>query len=154
MNNINLFLILILVILLLYNIFKKVEEFQLQEDPKLDELREIFRNFFKQDKVWKGSLDMLNNRDIMNEITLYRGKKSYTINKEKIFLCLKDEKDDYYPTNMLIYVLAHEYSHALSKSIGHTPEFYEIFESILIELTDDKFYDPNIPIINNYCEYD
>lgn len=141
-------LLLVLVVWLIYN---QINEHYLQDDPKLNELRNIFNGFFSQDRYWSGPLDMLNNRDMVKEISLYKGDKSYTLNKQKIFLCLRDEDKKYYSTNLLIYVLAHEYSHALCKSIGHTEEFHRIFESLLVELTDQNIYDPSIPIRQDYC---
>jgi len=88
----------------------------------------------------------------MKETELFRGEKSYTINKSRVYLCLKDENNKYYSINMLIYVLAHEYSHVICNSIGHTDEFHAIFEQLLVELADAKIYDPSQKIIPDYCE--
>ena len=87
----------------------------------------------------------------MNEISLYRGNKSYTINKEKVYLCLKDEKGEYFSDNMLLYVLGHEISHSLCPEIGHTEKFHQIFEALLVKLTEAGLYNPSIPIIQDYC---
>ena len=142
----------ILVAIALYFIInKQLKEHYDQDDPKLKEIKEKFHTFFSQDINWENPLDMLNHRDVMKETTLYKGTKSYTINKEKVYICLKDEKGSYYDTNMLVYVLAHEYSHVLSDSIGHTEEFHTIFEKLLIKLAEDGFYDPNLPIEKDYC---
>lgn len=147
------FAAVVLLCLLIYAIVKQIEEFKLQDDPKLHELEAIFAKFFRQERYWKAPLQMLNKRDIMKDVNLYRGNKSYTINKEKIFVCLKDEKGDYYPLNMLTYVLAHEFSHALCESVGHTDEFHKIFETLLVELTDAGLYDPSQPILVDYCKH-
>ena len=96
---------------------------------------------------------MLNHRNIPKEVNLYKGKKSYTLNKHKIHLCLKDPQGQYYSENMLIYVLAHEYAHCLATSIGHTDEFHEIFEALLVEMTDSGYYDPSQEIIMDYCQH-
>ena len=81
------------------------------------------------------------------------GEKSYTLNKEDIFLCLKDENDKYYEDNMLIYVLLHEVAHSICPEIGHTDLFKEIFDALLDKATEMKIYDKNIPVIKNYCLY-
>ena len=133
-------------------VYKQLEEYHLKDDPKLKELYKIFSDFFKQDRYWTGNLSSLNNRNIMKETELFRGEKSYTINKSRVYLCLKDENDRYYSINMLIYVLAHEYSHVICNSIGHTDEFHAIFEQLLVELADAKIYDPSQTIIPDYCE--
>lgn len=144
---------IILVILLCLAIFKQVENYEKQDDPELNKLKDIFYNFFNQEKYWTGNLSMLNNRNVMNEINLYKGSKSYTINKQNIYMCLKDENGSYYPQNMLIYVLAHEFAHVLCNSIGHTEEFHNIFDELMAELIKDGIYDPKEEIILNYCEH-
>tara|TARA_Y100000389_G_C17361602_1_gene464081 strand:- start:134 stop:571 length:438 start_codon:yes stop_codon:yes gene_type:complete len=141
------------VILLCLAIFKQVENYEKQDDPELNKLKDIFYNFFNQEKYWTGNLSMLNNRNIMNEINLYKGSKSYTINKQNIYMCLKDENGGYYPQNMLIYVLAHEFAHVLCNSIGHTEEFHNIFDDLMAELIKDGIYDPKEEIILDYCEH-
>lgn len=146
-----LFAACVIIALVIYVIYKQFEEYTLKDDPKLKELKKIFEYFFNQERYWKGNLSPLNKREIMKETDLYRGDKSYTINKERVYLCLKDEHDEYYSLNMLIYVLAHEYSHVISKSIGHTEEFHAIFEELLVELADEGIYDPSEPIIVDYC---
>ena len=130
------------------------EEYRLQNDPKLKELKEKVEPLFSKDKKYIGILSRINDRDVMSEITLYKGDKSYTINKQKVFLCLRDEKDDYYNFNMLLYVLLHEISHVICDEVGHTEKFSEIFDAVLEEATKMKIYDPNIPIINDYCQYE
>ena len=133
-------------------VYKQLEEYHLKDDPKLKELHRIFYDFFSQDRYCTGNLSALNNRNIMKETELFRGEKSYTINKSRVYLCLKDENNKYYSINMLIYVLAHEYSHVICNSIGHTDEFHAIFEQLLVELADAKIYDPSQKIIPDYCE--
>tara|TARA_B100001059_G_C17563617_1_gene441401 strand:- start:117 stop:620 length:504 start_codon:yes stop_codon:yes gene_type:complete len=148
-----LFGIVIIISLVGYAIYKQYEEYSLKDDPKLKELKVIFGKFFDQDRYWTGNLESLNKRDIMKETDLYRGDKSYTINKERVYLCLKDDDNEYYSLNMLIYVLAHEYSHVISKSIGHTDEWNAIFEQLLVELADTGIYDPSQAILTDYCQH-
>ena len=143
----------ILIIFLVYLFIRQLEGYYQQQDPMLDNIREIFSSFFSQKKEWREPLQMLNSRQPHNEVTFYKGKKSYTINKSKVYICLKDENNEYYNLNMLIYVVAHEYAHVLSESIGHTDEFYRIFEALLVELTDIGYYDPSQEIIQDYCQY-
>lgn len=142
----------ILIAIALYLIIKKqIKEHYDQDDPKLKEIKEEFHNFFSQDIQWEKPLNKLNHLNIMKETTLYKGAKSYTINKEKVYICLKDENGSYYDNNMLVYVLAHEYSHVLCDSIGHTEEFHTIFESLLLKLAENGIYNPNLPIQQDYC---
>ncbi len=148
-------LALLIAVLIGWAIYRQVNEYYLQYDPKLEEIRTALTPFFAQpNKKWGGHLEMLNTRDIMNEVGFYKGNKSYTINKEKIFICLRDEKDDSYPMNMLIYVTLHEISHSLCPEIGHTEKFNEIFEDLLLEATRFGVYNPSIPILKNYCGHD
>jgi hypothetical protein len=155
MDKINLFGIvtaLLLIIFIVCAIYKQIQEHYLQDDPELNKIRYILEKFFIEHKIWEGCLSPLNQRDIMNETNLYRGGKSYTINKSKIFICLKDEKGEYYPVNFLMYVVLHEKSHAICDEIGHTQKFHEIFQALLNEAAKAGIYNPEEPILQNYCE--
>jgi hypothetical protein len=156
-------LAIVLIILLVVNIYVQVREYYDENEPKVLEIKQLFIDFFKyhknNGKVWNKPLDKLNTIDLFNSVKLYKGDESYTINKEKIFLCLKDENQEYYKNNMLIYVLAHELCHVLCDSVGHTQEFYEINNAFLEEIQQPcgnppkKLYDPDLGIILNYCKH-
>ena len=132
------FIVILLICGIIWWISNSVIEHHLQNDPMLFKLKEI--------------LDPLH-PDVKN-LKLYKGKKSYTINKKKIYLCLKDEKNEYYSTNMLIYVLLHEFSHYLNKDdIGHTEKFHKIFDDLIEKADSMGIYDASIPPIENYCNH-
>jgi len=143
---------LLLLGLLIFGIAKQIEEYKLQDDPMLKDLRDIINPLFNTDNYFTGHLSELNNRNVLNTIGLYRGDKSYTINKEKIFLCLKDENGKYYNKNMLVYVLLHEIAHVLCDEVGHTQKFHDIFEELLLHAIGKGMYNPSIPIIQDYCK--
>jgi hypothetical protein len=113
-----------------------IKEHHLQDDPMLFKIKQIVEPLHP---------------DIKN-LKLYKGDKSYTINKERIYLCLRDENDEYYPINMLIYVFLHEYAHYLNKDdIGHTPKFHAIFEDLIDKANEMGIYNSSIPPLQNYC---
>lgn len=115
---------------------RSIREHHLQDEPMLWKLKDILEPLHPEVKNLK----------------LYEGEKSYTINKDKIYLCLKDENDEYYDTNMLVYVLLHEFSHYLNKEdIGHTPRFHQIFNDLLDKAHKLGVYNASIPPIKNYC---
>jgi hypothetical protein len=136
------------------------EDFNLldKQEPKLLTLQNKLSPLFHEDCSYKGTIleDIMTRqtkRRIQNEISLSKGKKSYTINKEEIFLCLTDENDQYYNDNMLIYVLLHEISHSVCDEIGHTEKFNNIFHAFIDKAVELKIYDNNVPLIKNYCLY-
>ena len=71
--------------------------------------------------------------------------KSFTVNKQDTYICLKNKQGEYYPRNHLTYVAIHELAHAICPSIGHTQEWSSIFEDLLIKAEKLGIYDPNIP---------
>lgn len=90
----------------------------------------------------------------IDELEFYASDESFTEDKRKIFLCLKDENGNYYDYNMLMYVAIHECSHALTEviDIHHvTPEFRGMFEYLLQKATRLGIYEPDKPLIENYC---
>lgn len=132
-----------LVIYLLAMLFIKVKENLLPYDPKVD--------------VLKKKLALVHKK--ATKITFYTDKKSYTINKKKMHLCVKDENNKYYDDNMLIYVALHELAHVLCDEIGHTPKFWSMFDELLDIAsktidpeTNKPVYDPDGVINKNYCD--
>ena len=89
----------------------------------------------------------------IHRLEFYSGEKSYTINKQQVYLCLRDENGDVYDLNMLMYVTLHELAHCMCKEIGHTPLFYEIFDELLDKAHDHGIYNRNIQPLNQYCEH-
>ena len=84
-------------------------------------------------------------------LEFYESNKSYTINKQKVHLCLKDQKGDYYNENMLTYVALHELAHVICDEVGHTDKFYAIFDELIDKAHGMGLYDPSIPVIQDYC---
>ena len=152
-------MLFIIVLLVGYIIYDQINEHFNDKDPKLSELKNklktMFDNKIKSGEKWTGSLESLNERkDILQHINLYVGTKSYTINKSRIYLCLKDEYGNYYDDNSLMFVLLHELSHVICKSLGHTEEFQNIFNDILLEASKAGIYNPRIPMVQKYCGHD
>ena len=92
----------------------------------------------------------------LKDIQVFQGKESYTLNKSKVYICLFNEKGEYYPENMIVYVLCHEYAHVLCDVVDdsksrHSKEFFAIFNQLLKKAEALGLYDPSIPPIENYC---
>jgi len=131
-----LFLIL-LVVYILHSITTNVEFFSVQ-DPVLNEL--------------KNQLAELHPR--FKNVELYVGDKSYTINKQKVYICMKDRHGRYYSRNMLCYVILHEYAHMICKDLHHGGEFPATFQRLLDQAAAKGLYDPSIPPLDDYCGHD
>ena len=133
-----LLLISIIFILLSIILYTQLYECFNDNDPKIIELKKKISIVFPK----------------IMELKIYKSEgKSYTINKHKVYICLNDEKGEYYDDNMLIYVLLHEYSHVLCDEIGHTDKFHKIFDEIIVKAIEAGIYNKNITPIKNYCEY-
>ena len=60
---------------------------------------------------------------------------SYSVNKgEKIVFCLRsrNSKEDLVQENTMMFVALHEITHIMTKSIGHTEEFWRNFKFLLL----------------------
>ena len=141
MNNYNYVFGFTLAVLILaafgWLVFNQIKEHHKQNDPMLHDLRETLRPV----------------HPAIDQVRLYEGEKSYTINKERVYICLRDENGQYYNKNMLIYVTLHELAHAINDEIGHTQKFHDIFEELLDKAYSLGIYNPSIPPIQNYCQY-
>lgn len=127
--------LIIFCLLLGYVIFTRVLEYYHQLDPMLHHI--------------KKKLEPLHPK--VKQLHFYEGNKSYTINKKKIYLCLRNEKRHYYEENMLLYVAIHELAHVLCDEIGHTEKFHQIFKELLSKAESLGIYDASRPILRDYC---
>lgn len=155
------FLAVVLILFTVLTMYNQVIEYKNSKDPTLLQLKKKLRSFFDDRNAdstpWL--IERLqnhkeNNENIMDFVKLYKNDSSYCINKKKIYLCMthKNDPSKYYSENMLMYVLAHELSHVLCPSIGHTDEFYEIFRILLSEFEKGGLYNPSLPTVHNYCK--
>jgi hypothetical protein len=128
------------------------EQHVAQDDPMISELKNKITPLLNNLR-FTGKYEGLNGRDILNEISVYKGDKSYTINKKKVYLCIVDENGEYYNMNSLMYVFLHEIAHVLCDEIGHTDKFHNIFQEFLVQANTLGIYDPSIPMVSDYCTH-
>lgn len=135
-------LLIIILICLLYFIFcHHIDYYLTQQDPLLKEIQEQLAPLHPKFK----------------NLYLYEASKTYTINKSRVYICLKDEHGRYYNRNMLVYVVCHEYAHVLNDEWDtneHGAKFWAIFDDLLRKAAAKGIYNPNIPILENYCGHD
>ena len=88
------------------------------------------------DNIAVKRLQMKYNPDNISESTKSSKYTSYSVNKgEKIVFCLRsrDENEELVDLNVLMFVALHELAHVMTKSIGHTKEFWDNFRFLLKE---------------------
>lgn len=95
-------------------------------------------------------LELLNERDVFNDFTLEEGRKSFTENKKRIVLCLRNG-DNFYKWNSLVYVALHEVSHVICTELHHTSKFHAINRALLSHAEKLGYYDSSIPFESKYC---
>ena len=100
---------------------------------KLEKLCVLMKEKYPNDE----SVTRMNQRFNSDNIT-ESGKNnqytSYSVNKgEKIVFCIrqKDEDESLVDENTITFVAIHELAHIMTKSVGHTPEFWENFKKLL-----------------------
>lgn len=128
-------IILVITISILLIVKVKNENYERVMDEKVDHIKSNLIEHFPE----------------LSRVNVFSGNRSFTIDKKEIFLCLRDENGNYYDDNMLTYVLLHELSHVICDEIGHTDKFYKIFDKVLEYAAAQGVWDPNQPIVQNYC---
>ena len=81
--------------------------------------------------------------------------ESFTEDKKYVYLCLKDEKGNYYDYNMIMYVSLHELAHAFSETVDvdHSgKEFKDNFRTLLNKAQALGLYNPSTPLVYDYCQ--
>jgi len=119
-------------------------------------LYDTSENFIQDDKqVIQGLKQIVSIIDPkFSSLRIYPGKESQTVDKQNIYLCLKDKLGNYYSTDILLYVLLHEIAHVMSKSYStntHNEEFHTNFNNLLRKAYDLQLLDENVNIPQNYC---
>lgn len=72
------------------------------------------------------------NPDAISEGSPNSGYTSYSINKgEKLVICIRQSDLSFVDHNITMYVVVHELGHLMTKSVGHTKEFWAKFRFIL-----------------------
>lgn len=135
MDDTSVVLILLGMLLLIFFMVRKVESY---DDPKIKEI---------QDKLARVDIRA-------NKLSIKASSQSFTEDKQRTYLCLRDEKGNYYDDNMLMYVALHELAHAISKQVDvdhTTDEFKDNFKLLLNKAADIGVYDPNKPLNYSYC---
>lgn len=70
---------------------------------------------------------------------------SYSVNKgEKLVICIKekDPEESFIDMNTVMFVIIHELAHVITKSIGHTKEFWDNMKYLLEEGEKIGIYTP------------
>jgi hypothetical protein len=80
--------------------------------------------------------------DQFSESTPEAVHTSYTVDKEKVFMCLRqrNEREELVQENVIMFVGLHEIAHVGTESIGHTPEFWNNFAWLLQQAEKIKIY--------------
>ena len=109
---------------------------------KLEKLCDIMKEKYPNDE----SVIRMNERFNSDNIT-ESGKNnqytSYSVNKgEKLVFCIrqKDDNETIVDENTLTFVSIHELAHIMTKSVGHTPEFWSNFKRLLKESVKHNIY--------------
>jgi predicted metal-dependent hydrolase len=80
--------------------------------------------------------------DQFSESTPEAVHTSYTVDKEKVFMCLRqrNSQEELVSENIVVFVALHEMSHVGTASIGHTPEFWNNFSWLLKQAEEIDIY--------------
>jgi predicted metal-dependent hydrolase len=109
---------------------------------KLEKICEIMKNKFPDDESVKRMNERFNS-DNITESGKNNQYTSYSVNKgEKIVFCIrqKDENETIVDENTLTFVAIHELSHIMTKSVGHTTEFWDNFKRLLNISVENNLY--------------
>lgn len=115
---------------------------------------------YHKDRCYKDPLIQRLREDLIridprtSKLSFYASDESFTEDKERVFLCLKDNSGQYYPYNFILMVALHELAHAFTEVIDKnhvTPEFKNMFTMLKLKAQQLGLYDPDGPIVTDYC---
>jgi hypothetical protein len=81
--------------------------------------------------------------DQFSESTPEAVHTSYTVDKEKVFMCLRqrNDKEELVSENVLTFVALHEMAHMGTSTIGHSPDFWNNFAWLLKRAEEINIYE-------------
>ncbi len=109
---------------------------------KLQKICDIMHKSHPEDENVKRMVERFN-PDNITESGKNNQYTSYSVNKgEKIVFCIrqKNEKEELVDENTMTFVSIHELAHIMTKSVGHTPEFWDNFKRLLNVAIDNGLY--------------
>lgn len=78
---------------------------------------------------------------IIKELPKNSNHVAYIVNKTKLHICLRNKNDTFINQyNRIYFVVMHELAHKISKSVGHTEEFWKNFKLIIKTAIKHKLY--------------
>lgn len=101
---------------------------------KMERLKNVVGNSKDKDQPRVKRLMSKFNGNNLAEAPYDPDQTSYSINKgEKIYLCIRNKKhnNEIIDENTLTFVAFHEMAHVMTKSVGHTDEFWANFKFLL-----------------------
>ena len=67
---------------------------------------------------------------------------AYTVNKNNMYICLRDKSGKFENQyNRVYFVVMHELAHIITKSVGHTEEYWDNYRLILKTAIDNGLYE-------------
>ena len=124
---------------------QKAADLLAQLHIKLQKVVDKLAEKFPDDKRVKRLVNRFPNTQLQESSGGGGNQTSYSINKgEKIVFCLrsKDEEKKLADLNLILFVGLHEISHIMTKSIGHTKEFWSNMKYLLEEASKIGIYTP------------
>ena len=67
---------------------------------------------------------------------------AYTVNKNNMYICLRDKSGKFEEQyNRVYFVIMHELAHVITKSVGHTDEYWDNYRLVLKTAIDNDLYE-------------
>lgn len=67
---------------------------------------------------------------------------AYTLNKNNLYICLRDKSGEFENQyNRVYFVAMHELAHIITKSVGHTEEYWDNYRLVLKTAIDNGLYE-------------
>lgn len=140
----------------LYSDNKKAAQLLDNVNNNMIQLLRHLKRSYANTKVYNIVHSALVNYDpeMQYETISFGGSTSYTVNKTKMYLCLRDTiTSKLVDINTAMFVVLHETAHIANHEWGHKEQFWRIFRFLLVEATNIGIYDPidysKYPVI--YC---
>ncbi len=108
-----------------------------------DNIIKLLDSLDEKDRDGIATLKKRFNPDKLSETGLGAKYTSYSVNKgEEIAICVRQPDNTFIDDNTVMFVVIHELAHVMTKSVGHTTEFWDNMAYLLERAEELGMYQP------------
>jgi len=125
----------------IYYTRKEDKEIAVEKLVKIDKfLEELVSHIKEENSTDEFIQKKLNKEFVIKEVPKNSKSIGYTINKNALYICMRNNYGFEENYNRMYFVVMHELAHIITKSVGHTDEYWNNYKMVIKTAIKHKLY--------------